>query len=236
MDQVPQSSFIPRQSSNMVVDAPRKRRGRFNILSFISLVCFFGALLLSVGVFLLKQSHVQSLENKKNDLIAKRAIFKQDDIDSIRALDERMEAAEFLMDSHVSPSVLLDLLERTTQEEIQYREFQFSRRPSGNVSVALNGVAPRFNTVARQAQRYADEDLFTNVIFSGLDKPEPKFVTFQVDLDISKNAISYDATAPVVEEEPISQDGEGVESEDLLEGATIPSDTEQAVTPSEESL
>jgi hypothetical protein len=185
----------------MVVEAPRKRRSRLNLLSFVSLVCFFGALLLSVGVFLLKQGHSQTLEDRKSELSSKRSIFKQDDIDSIRALDERMEAAEYLMDSHVSPSLLLDLLERTTQEEIQYREFLFSRRPSGNVSVAMHGVAPRFNTVARQAQRYADEDLFTHVIFSGLDKPDPKYVMFQVDLDISKNAIAYDAIAPEPEEE-----------------------------------
>ncbi|MFM2374171.1 MAG: hypothetical protein RLZZ234_166 [Candidatus Parcubacteria bacterium] len=202
MDQVPQSSFIPRQSPNMVVEAPRARRGRLNLLSAVSLVCFFGALLLSVGVFLLKQGHVQSLENKKTELSEKRSFFRQEDIDSVRALDERIEAAETLMDGHISPSVLLTLLERTTQEEIQYRGFQFSRRPSGNVSVAMQGIAPRFNTVARQAQRYADEDLFSHVIFSGLDKPSPNFVMFQVDLDISKNAIAYDAVAAAEESKP----------------------------------
>jgi hypothetical protein len=155
-----------------------------------------------VGVFLLKQGHVQSLENKKTELSEKRSFFRQEDIDSVRALDERIEAAETLMDGHISPSVLLTLLERTTQEEIQYRGFQFSRRPSGNVSVAMQGIAPRFNTVARQAQRYADEDLFSHVIFSGLDKPSPNFVMFQVDLDISKNAIAYDAVAAAEESKP----------------------------------
>ncbi len=200
MDQAPQQSFIPRQTGNVIVQAPRKRRGRLNLLSVIALVFFFGALLLSVGVFVLKQSHEQLLESKKQELIAKRSFYKQDDIDAIRALSNRLDAAEYLLDSHVSPSVLLDLLERTTQEEIQYRGFQFGRRPSGNISVALEGVAPRFNTVARQAQRYADEQLFSHVIFSGLDKPNAQYVTFKVDLDIAKSAIAYDVIMPTEDE------------------------------------
>lgn len=222
MDQAPQSSFIPRQSGNMIVQAPRRRRGRLNLLSVVALVCFFGALLLSVGVFVLKQSHMQLLETKKQELAAKRSFYKQDDIDAIRALDDRMNAAEYLLDGHVSPTVLFDLLERTTQEEIQYRSFAFGRRPSGNVSVSMQGIAPRFNTVARQAQRYADESLFNHVIFSGLNKPGAQYVSFNVDLDISKNSIAYDSIAPVVQEdvtaiEPV---------DDAMPDSEIPADIE----------
>jgi hypothetical protein len=222
MDQAPQQSFIPRQTGNVIVQAPRKRRGRLNVLSVIALICFFGSLLLSVGVFVLKQSHEQLLENKKQELIAKRSFYKQDDIDAVRALSERLDAAEYLLDSHVSPSMLLDLLERTTQEEIQYRGFQFGRRPSGNVSVALEGVAPRFNTVARQAQRYADEQLFSHVIFSGLDKPSPQYVTFKVDLDIAKSAIAYDVTVPIADEPIVEFEDEAFvpeQEESLVETA-----------------
>lgn len=218
------------------MQAPRRRRGRLNVLSVLALICFFGALLLSVGVFVLKQSHVQLLESKKEELAAKRSFYKQDDIDAIRALDDRMNAAEYLLDSHVSPTILLDLLERTTQEEIQYRAFEFGRRPSGNVSVSLQGIAPRFNTVARQAQRYADETLFNHVIFSGLNKPGAQFVSFNVDLDISKNAIAYDMIAPVVEEEIVTE--EPVDEFSDTEDATFTPDVpvNNATVPVDDSL
>ena len=99
-----------------------------------------------------------------------------------------------LLGQHVSPSKLLDVLERSTQTEVQYTHLGFSRRPSGNVSVDMTGIAPRFNTVARQAQRFADEkQLFDRVIFSSLNKPDPNFVTFGVNLDISKASIAYQA-------------------------------------------
>lgn len=95
--------------------------------------------------------------------------------------------------------MLLDLLERTTQDEIQYTDFAFARRPSGSVSVTMIGIAPRFNTVARQAMRFADENLFRRVIFSGLDKPTPDYVTFEVNFDIAKDAIAYDVDIPAVD-------------------------------------
>lgn len=192
MDQVPQSSFIPRQTGNAVLEPPRRRRGRLNLLSFFSLVSFFGALMLSVGVFLLKQTNVEMLESRKQELSERRNLFKQDDIESIRQLDTQIRTATYLLDGHVAPSVLLDLLERTTQDEIQYTDFAFARRPSGSVSVTMTGIAPRFNTVARQAMRFADENFFRRVIFSGLDKPIPEYVTFEVNFDIAKDAIAYD--------------------------------------------
>jgi len=196
MDPVPQSSFIPRQAGNMVAEPPRKRRGRFNVLSFFAMIFFFGSIILAMGVWFLERNHEHTLDAKKAELQGKRTDFKQDTIDSIRILDTRIRTAEYLMDSHVSPSRLFDVLERTTQEHIQYTSFDFSRRPSGNVSVSMTGIAPHFNTVARQAQRYADEvkeNRFTRVIFSNLDKPSPDHVSFKVDMDIAKDQISYDA-------------------------------------------
>lgn len=193
MDPVPQSSFIPRQGGNMVAEPPRKRRGSFNLLSFFSLICFFGSILLAVGVWLLERNHEHVLDTQKATLTAKRSEFQQDTLDSIRALDTRIRTAEYLLDGHVSPSLLFDVLERTTQEHIQYTSFDFGRRSSGNVSVSMAGIAPHFNTVARQAQRFAEEGLFNRVIFSNLDKPSADHVTFKVDIDISKDKIAYNA-------------------------------------------
>ena len=196
MDPVPQSSFIPRQAGNMVAEPPRKRRGRFNVLSFFAMIFFFGSIILAMGVWFLERNQEHTLTAKKDELAGKRSEFKQDSIDSIRELDTRIRTAEYLMDSHMSPSRLFDVLERTTQEHIQYTTFDLNRRPSGSVSVSMIGIAPHFNTVSRQAQRYADEvkeNRFARVIFSNLNKPAPDHVSFKVDMDIAKDQISYNA-------------------------------------------
>lgn len=155
------------------------------------MICFFGSILLALGVYFLEHNHERKLEAKKTELSTKRSEFKQDTMDSIRALDTRIRTAEYLLDNHISPSALFSVLERTTQERIQYTSFDFSRRSSGNVSVSMLGIAPHFNTVARQKQRFEDEGFFNRVIFSNLDKPGVDHVTFKVDVDISKGKISY---------------------------------------------
>ena len=211
---------------------PPRKRGHFSILSFFAIVCFFGSIILAMGAYFLEVRHEATLVQKKEELAKKQESFRLDIIDSVRALDTRIRTAEYLMDGHVSPSVLLDILERSTQEEIQYTTFQFVRRPSGNVSVTMLGVAPRFNTVARQAERFASEKLFSHVIFSDLNKPDPKFVTFKVDLDISKDAIAYDSIAPIVTEE--ANDSESTQNSET-ESAT-PIDEEQSTVPQDSNL
>lgn len=228
MDQVPQSSFIPRQSGNMVAQPPRKKKGRLNLLSFFALVCFFGSIILAMGAFFLERGHQNALLEKKAELSRIEDQFDLGAIDNIRSLDTRIRTTEYLIDNHISPSVLLDLLQRNTQEEIQFTRFQFARRPSNNVSVTMLGVAPRFNTVAMQAQRFADDNFFSHVIFSDLDKPEPQYVSFKVDLDISKDAIAYDSIAPLVADEGVEASVE--ESNDGLLGDS------DAVTTTDESL
>jgi len=220
MDQVPQSSFVPRQAGNAVVQAPPRRRRRFNLLSFSAVIIFFSSLILAVAVFTLKQSRMQTLEERRTELSSKRALFNRDDIESVQLMDVRLKAATALLETHVAPSKLLEVLERTTQDQIQFNEFKFTRRPSGNVGVTMLGIAPRFNTVASQAQRYADQELFRRVIFSDLNQPEPEYVSFSVTLDIARDKISYDAArAPIAP--PAEIPLEAVEIEDIEQSVPV---------------
>lgn len=232
MEQVPQSAFVPRQAGGIVVQAPPRRRRRFNLLSFFAIILFFSSLMLAAGVVVLKQTRAQALEEKRTELSSKRALFNRDDIESVQLIDVRLKAATALLESHVSPSRLLEVLERTTQEEVQFTEFKFTRRPSGNVGVEMTGIAPRFNTVAVQAQRFADQDLFRRVIFSDLNKPKPEYVSFAVTADIAREKIAYDAprAAVVPPPEPPVEETAPVETEETTPDAQAPS-APQATTP-----
>ncbi len=195
MNPAPQQSFIPRQQPGVSIPTPPRRgKRRVNVLSLFAVVVFFGSLILSIGVFSLKQIHERTLSQRQEELRQQQTLFNTDDIQSAQLLDARIRVAEHLLDSHVSPSKLFSVLESTTQEEVQYTNFTFTRRPSGSISVSMEGVAPRFNTVARQAQRYADETLFRRVVFANLDKVTTESVKFSVDVDIARDSIAYAAT------------------------------------------
>lgn len=193
MEQVPPTSFVPRPPTGPVVAAAPRRTRRLNLLSFFAVIVFFGSIFTAGGVFVLKKMSDETLKAKREELSNKQTFLKKEDIESVQLLDARIKAATAVLDTHVSPSKLLEKLEATTQEEVQFTEFEFTRRSSGNIGVRMDGLAPRFNTVAAQAERFGEEDMFRRVMFADLNKnPDPEFVTFSVTLDIAGKELAYE--------------------------------------------
>ena len=196
MDQVPQTSFIPRpgMSSSPVAG----RRKRFNMLGALSAIMFFGSIALAIGSWLYDRAQSNQLDSMRQQLHDQKSGFNFDDLNDIRATDSRLKTVAGLVDAHISPSVLLDVLERSTQTDIQYTDMSLIRRPSGAVGVALKGIAPSFASIARQATRFSEEKKLLgegSVIFSDLNKDGKGAVTFAVTLDIPRSAIAYSIDA-----------------------------------------
>lgn len=222
MDKNPQPSFIPRQ--NPANRPSVARRKRFNLLGFLSVIIFLGSVVLGVGAFIYdkyESAELGSIQQKLND---EKGQFKFDILDEIRATDNRLKTAKTLVDGHVSPSKLFDVLERSTQEDIQYTAMSFVRRPSGDLSVILTGLTSSFNSVALQAERFRLENVLKDgsVIFTGINKSLEGEVNFTVTLDIPKAALAFEGMLPeagiegepVVEELSSETDGEEVPVED----------------------
>lgn len=230
MGPTPNTSFIPKQGSTRVTQTALRRHNRFNFIGFIAILLLVISVALAVAVFVYQRLSNSELESAKQELAEKRNTFQPGDIASIRELDARMATAQGLLEDHASPSKLLDVLERATQKDVQYVEFEFTRRPSGDISVKMKGVAPRFNTVALQAERFAQESLFSQIIFSNLNKTTSGGVTFQVNFDIAKEAIAYEAPIGTLPpEEPIQTMEVSTSTEDVATSSPVV--TEPEVTP-----
>lgn len=182
----------------------------------VSVVVIMGAVALSGGIFFYASYNDRQLTAAQQELAEKRQLFTPGSIEDLQDLDRRIATAQTLIDSHVSPSLLLDTLERTTQRDVQFTGFMFERRPSGNIGVELTGRALRFNTVALQAERYAAETLFSDVIFHDLGRTEGGTVTFAVNLELAALALAYQAAEPA----PLPDD---FEVEELLPEPPNPS-------------
>lgn len=216
MGPTPNTSFIPKQGSTRVTQTALRRHSRFNFIGFLAVLLLVVSVALAVAAFIYQRLSNSELESAKQELAEKRNTFQPGDIASIRELDARMSTAQSLLEDHASPSKLLDVLERATQKDVQYVEFEFTRRPSGDISVQMKGIAPRFNTVALQAERFAQESLFSQVIFSNLNKTTSGAVTFQVNFDIAQEAIAYEAPIDALPpDEPIEILEVGTTTEDV---------------------
>ena len=191
-----QPSFIPRQNpNNRPVVARRKR---FNLFGFLSAIIFMGSVALGIGAFIYDKMQSAELGSVRQRLNDEKNRFQFEVLDEIRATDNRLKNAQLLIDAHVSPSILLDILERSTQQDIQWTSMEFSRRSSGDVGVTLVGTTGSFNSVALQAKRFGEENALKegSVIFTNLNKSEDGAVIFTVTLNIPKEAIVFESTIP----------------------------------------
>lgn len=234
MGDTPNTSFIPKQSMGTVPKRAPRRKRSFSILSFVALVVFLGALLLSVGVFFYEDLTRDELAAKKQELADLKNTFSQSDIQNIQELDRRIEAAGALLAEHLSPSVVFDVLETTTQEELQYSTFSYKRNESGSAVVELSGEAARFNTVALQSQRFAGTDQLASAAFFGLDVLDgteeggsgETSITFTVVGTSPMDTVLYSAAPVPVDTADLefSDDTGSVDASD-----TVPADTVDAL-------
>lgn len=234
MADAPQTSFIPKKSMGSTPQrvAPRKN---FSVFNFIATVVFLGALALSVGVFFYKNFSNDTLNEAKNTLADIKNSFDQSNIESLRELDKRLSTASVLLDNHLSPLAVFDMLERRTQSDTQFTSFLYTKNESGSVALDLGGLALQFPTLVLQGRQLEQDALFESIIFSDIDvitteeggaSPQGRQITFTATGMLDTDIIRY--TAPALPDPPegsadtagaegISEDTSGVPVEEPLE-------------------
>jgi len=102
-----------------------------------------------------------------------------------------MNTANALLQSHIAPSLLFELLERTTLKTVQFNGLQYTMLPDGRVSLSMSGSAKNFASVALQSDAFGIERSIQEPIFSGLNVDSLGSAVFQFDSIIGKGALSY---------------------------------------------
>lgn len=198
MPETPKTSFIPKNAMGAMPGRAPRRRKHFNVFSFIGIVIFLCGIILTIGVYVYKDISEKDLASKKAELQAIKTSFSQSDIENLRELDRRINVANALLDQHLSPSVVFDMLEVRTQEGTQFTEFSYERRESGSVEITMGGSALRFNTVALQSRQLANAAALQSAIFSDVNIGEGQegaadTVDFTVTAQADTEALTYTA-------------------------------------------
>lgn len=210
MADTPRSSFIPKQTPGATPGSVRRRKRRFDVLSFGGAVVLVGSLALAGGTFFYKDYVAKGLEEQKLALAAERERFSESDIASVRELGRRIAAAKYRLDRHLAISKVFDALELTTMQNVRFRTFSLQRRPSEGVTLTASGVAQEFNTVALQEEQFRRDSIFGEAFFQNvtnsigvfdgdvtIDAPSDgeSGVNFTVVTNITPSALRYTASA-----------------------------------------
>ena len=186
------SSFIPKTpvTSSTAVSRTRLSRGggvlfTFSLVIFLLTFAGWGAVF---GYNLLLE---KTIEEKSILLEQERVAFEPSLIEELLRLDERFTVAESLLQAHLAPSVLFEILSRNTLRTVQFNELTYTWLPDGRVALSMNGTARNFASLALQADAFDLESAIRNPIFSDFGLDEFGNVTFVVESEINPLALSY---------------------------------------------
>ncbi|MBL7045628.1 MAG: hypothetical protein ISR99_01160 [Parcubacteria group bacterium] len=183
------TSFIPKQP---ISGTPSKKRsGGLGIISLILSIFTIGIIALAVGVFLYQQLLDTSVERKKATLDRAQAAFEPTLIQELVRVDNRLKAAEEILDNHVSISALFDLLERLTLNSVRFESFEYAFLEDSRINISMSGNAKNFSGVALQADIFGRDRLINEPIFSGLNLDQTGNVIFDFTATIDKDLVSY---------------------------------------------
>lgn len=192
------TSFIPQRPTKGKVNTRRVRK--VYVLSYISSVMFFGSVLAAAGVFFFNFSLNAQLDHQKEQLASERQQFNQGDIESIRDLEKRIDSVQQRLDNHISVLSVLEALERSAVQSVNYITFSYKRLGDTAPIVTLTGDSDRidgivFQREVLQANPILAGSTFTEVALQSAISDDGsklnKVVTFSFEKEIDPNLVSY---------------------------------------------
>lgn len=208
MASTPRSSFIPKQVTSSAIPQKVRRTRVFSIVGFFTSLILLVSILTAGGVFFYKDFVVErDLEAIKARLESERAEFNDEKLRGIKNFDLKIELAKSILNEHIAPSRVFDALEARTKQSVQYTSFNYTKRPSGNVTVELSGVTDEFAKVALQSMQYQEDLVLENAYMTSVglgthtatpEEANPGLVTKQISFSLVANVLGSDiAYTPV---------------------------------------
>lgn len=138
-------------------------------MSYVSYLVFFSTLLAVGGVFFYQLTLEAQLQGLKQDLVEQKNLFNQNDLDRVRNLDTRIDAATLLINSHASLLTIFNALAENVADPVQFLSFNYDRREDARTpKLALSAIAKNFDEVIFQKKIFTDAQLTNNLFVNSV--------------------------------------------------------------------
>lgn len=201
-----QTSFIPKTSIDTTATAlPRRHMGFF---TFISLIIFFLSALSAGGMYMWHKYLIGSEQSLKESLDRNIKSFESQTIEEYVRLNNRIDAAKYLLSHHVAISYIFDFLSEKTIKSVRFLDLKYDVGVDGVATLTMNGEAKSYNAVAYQSEVFGKEKSLKSPLFSNLDLDTVGNVVFNFTTKIDPSFIFYTRKANTVR----PSDRTGIES------------------------
>ncbi len=188
------TSFIPKEAlqTSRSGSPLSAQQGPFVIINIVATFILVSALIASGGFYVADQYSSNLRKEKEQQLANARAAFEPESIRALDQLSKRIRGAQGLLQTHVAPSLILEDLERRTQQNLRFKDLVLTRdilQP--NYKIVMNGESISLNTIALQAGSFATSTIIKDPLFSGVNTTENGNVIFSFTANIPKDRITY---------------------------------------------
>ena len=193
MDNSFDTSFIPQQPL-LKVEGSLRRKEPVNIALILGFVILFVSLAVLGGVYFYKVREDKRVLGLEKELQSKEASLKVEDIDRYKAIDARLTIAKQLLQSHTAFSLILDLVEKITAQNIGWTSLSYATdNTSGSIKLSLNGEAPSYSAVYVQAESWRAMPTILKEVNVSMPRlmPESSAVLFGANLVIDLSYVKY---------------------------------------------
>jgi hypothetical protein len=185
------TSFIPQQPLLRVEGGP-SRREAVSFPLVLALVAFFATLVLAGGMYYYKVRADREVNDMTQELIAAEGEIDTSLIDRYKKLDTRLKVAKDLLSSHAAFSIVLNLLEDTSAQNIGLTELGYSEGDTGTI-VNVSGVAVSYAAVYFQAESWRKMvPIVKDVSVGEVNLDETSGVIgFKADITLNSDRVRY---------------------------------------------
>jgi hypothetical protein len=190
-----------------------KKKHTFRVFGFIATSMILLSLVSVAGVYAYKEISLSQLTSAKEALNAVSSAQVANDIHELEVFHNKVSAAEYLIENHLSPSKLLEALEASTKQTIQFTTFTYTYDPGFQALLEMSGGTSDFMSVAVQNIEFLADSIYTEHVIDQIsstvsaeqdtqeiaDYP----VTFTVRGDVDKSLFAYTG-GPVVPQNDFS--------------------------------
>jgi len=200
MDQQPKTSFIPKKPIQTASKTAPLRSAKSTgkaIFTLIATIIFIASIAALGGVYFYKFALQRQIEDQVASLQKAKDEFDEDFIKTASRLDLRLSSAAELLENHLSPSALFELLENYTLHTVSFGNFNFSDTKEGHIKVEGSGVSQRFESIVLQSDSFGDSEVMRNVLFEGLEPDlENNVINFTFSATLDPKVVLYKNTLP----------------------------------------
>jgi len=223
------TSFIPKKTTEV---GPRKRKASMSIFTLGGFIVFLIVAIASGGIFVYQRILERSIVSKRETLTRVQEAFEPSLIRELVRLDDRIKVSSTLLDEHIAPSSLLEMLERITLGTVRFNSFAFSVPENDiedSIKLTMNGSATGFSAVALQSDEFGNNSYLSDVLFSNLVVTRTGEVTFTATAVVDPELFQYEPPAGV-STVPDGDNTEDLNIEEFLDN-NEDGETEASTTP-----